>query len=83
MLIWSAKGSEDSAPYEVEEKDGFLRFSSQVPADGGTHVDWSGTYDGESVRNVQAVWTRTEEDDFVHDIFLPDVVTLVFKPETN
>ena len=63
--------------------DGVLGFTSHGPGEGGTYVDWSGTYNGESVSNVKAIWTRTEEDDFIHDLFLPDVVTLVFKQEKD
>ncbi len=81
LLVWSVKGSGDSAPYETEEADGVLRFTSHVPEEGGSYIDWSGTYDGESVSNVKAIWTRAEEEDFIHDLFLPDVVTMLFTPK--
>lgn len=83
LLIWEAKDSEVSAPYEEEDMDGILKFTSRVPGEGGTYVDWSGTYDGESVSGVKAIWTRIEEEDFIHDLFLPDVVTLVFITEKD
>lgn len=83
LLVWSAKGSEDSAPYETEEMDGVSRFTSRVPGKDGGHVEWTGAYDGEAVSDVKAIWTRAEEDDFFHNLFLPDVVTLVFKEDTD
>lgn len=81
LLVWSARGSNESAPYEVERHGGLLRFSATVDVEGGSHVDWSGTYDGKTLLEVRAVWTRVDEDDFVHDLFLPDVVTLIFTPD--
>lgn len=83
LLIWSAKGSDESAPYETESLDGLLKFTSRVPGESGTYVDWSGTYDGHSVNDVRAIWTRAGEDDFIHDLFLPDVVSLVFKQKKD
>lgn len=43
LMVWSAKGSEDSAYYEIEEMDGIQKFTSHVLAKGGTYVDWGGT----------------------------------------
>lgn len=83
MLTWSAKGADASAPYSAREGEGVVTFAARVPADAGTHVDWSGAYDGKSLSNVKAVWTRTGEKDFIHDLFLPDVVTLVFEEATD
>ena len=83
LMIWSARGSHDTAPYEIETTDGVLRFTSHVPLGGGNYVDWSGTFDGESVSNVKAVWSRAEEEDFIHDLFLGDVVTLIFKQQNK
>ncbi len=79
LLIWTVDNSQDSAPYQVVQNGDFLTFSSLVCSDNNTYVDWSGTFDGKSISNVIAVWNRAKEEDFVHDIFLPDVVTFIFK----
>lgn len=79
-LTWEAQGSRDTAPYEAELVDGQLLFQSLLPADDGTSVAWSGTFDGVSLRDVEARWSRATEEDAVHDFFLGDVVTLDFTP---
>jgi hypothetical protein len=79
LLVWTVENSRDSAPYKFQQKDGVLSFSSHVLNDNNTYVDWSGTYDGKTISNVIAVWNRAKEEDFVHDFFLPDMVTFVFK----
>lgn len=83
MLTWSTKDSKNSATYITDEVDGVLVFTSHVPGEDGIYVKWRGIYDGKSVSDVKATWTRTEEDDFIHDLFLPDVVTLVFKQKKD
>lgn len=80
-LIWAAKDSKDSAPYQKKITDGQVRFTARVEQPSGATVDWSGAFDGDSVSNVKAVWTRAKDDDFFHDLFLPAVVTLIFKPD--
>ena len=47
----------------------------------GDYMHWSGTYDGAALHDVKAVWNRTQEKDFIHDLLLPDVVTFGFKPK--
>jgi hypothetical protein len=79
-LVWTARGTREAAPYQVQAVDGGLKFMARLPAEQGTHVDWSGRFDGEALSEVEAVWDRSAEDDFFHDLLLPDVVTLVFKP---
>ncbi len=80
QLIWMVNGSKDIAPYQVDHVEGELVFSAQAPAENGEFVNWSGTFDGETIHNVTAKWTRVEGD-IIHDLFLPDVVTMVFTPK--
>ena len=82
-LVWTARDQRDSAPYTVEELNGTVKFTAHVPLTGDTYVDWNGTYDGVSVSQVHVIWNRSEEQDFIHDLFLPDVVKLVFRQDKN
>ena len=61
-------------PYETTEEDGRVIFTVRAVREAGDSVDWRGVYDGVSLSNVTAVWTRTEKD-FWHDLFLPATVT--------
>jgi len=81
MLIWSAKGSKESAPYLLVHENNMLKFSARLKADGDTFVDWNGFYNGDELVDVQAKWNRVNEDDFIHDLFLPDIVELEFTPK--
>ena len=84
-LAWSAGEDFAPAPYETRRQDGLLVFTArasgrpdgQYPDD---HVDWSGVYDGESVRDVEAVWTRGKGRSRLLDVLLPGVVCFVFLP---
>ena len=66
------------APYETTEENGSVIFTVRSVREEGDYVDWSGVYDGESLSNVTAVWTRVEKD-FVHDLLLPSKMTFIFK----
>jgi len=79
LLLWIVEESKDSAPYDLKKVDSTIVFTARVPMQNDDYVDWKGVYDGESLSNVTAVWARFNEDDLIHDFFLPDVVTLVFK----
>ncbi|TPH13581.1 hypothetical protein [Litorilituus lipolyticus] len=82
-LIWSAKGSQESAPYLLVHENDMLKFSARLKADGGTFVQWIGFYNGKNVVDVQAKWSRVNEDDFIHDLFLPDIIELEFTPKSK
>ena len=44
------------------------------------YVEWSGVYDGESLTDVTAVWTRKQGGGaWLHDLLLPEVVPFVFE----
>ncbi len=79
-LVWTVDSTNDTAPYKLEEFDGSVKFTSRMPTQDGEYVDWSGVYDGKTLSDVTALWTRGKGD-FIHDLLLPDVVTLVFTPE--
>lgn len=78
LLYWSTHNEVDSAPYSVTYKNGYVIFKSKLLLTNGTQVDWVGQFDGENIREVLATWHRENENDFIHDLFLPDVVTLTF-----
>ncbi len=67
----------DPAHYRTTKENGNVIFTVRSKRDGGDYVDWSGVYDGHSLSNVRAVWTRKEKD-FGHDLFLPPKVTFTF-----
>ena len=78
-LIWTARGDEDTGPYLLTETDGQFAFSAEHSIENDERVRWSGSSNGQTVSNVTAVWTRAEGD-WVHDLFLPEQVTLEFTP---
>lgn len=80
MLIWTVGESEDSGPYVLSGADCRFRFTAEHITKDNEHVRWSGISDGRSVTDVTAVWTRVEGD-FVHDLLLPERVTLDFTPD--
>lgn len=79
-LIWQVKNEIDTGPYKIETTNNGLIFSARVQMANGEHVDWQGHYDGKSLAQVKAIWTRIEGD-FIHDLFLPKIVTMVFTPK--
>ncbi|KAA3638043.1 MAG: hypothetical protein DWP95_13430 [Proteobacteria bacterium] len=79
QLHWHVKGTTDSGFYHLHQDNGIYRFTAHVINDDGTFVDWSGIYNGNSVQDVQAIWNRSKEQDFIHNLFLPDHVILIFK----
>lgn len=80
QLYWSVEDSVDKADYLLKPGEGFINFSASYTIENNETVDWSGKYNGTRVYDVQAVWTR-QPGDWIHDLFLPDVVTMKFKPE--
>lgn len=79
MLVWTVKESKDIGPYQASEVEDGINFTAQLSIENNETVEWSGLFDGQSVQNVQAVWTR-QKGDFVHDLLLPKQVTLDFTP---
>jgi hypothetical protein len=79
-LLWTVEGSMDSGPYQLVGSDGACSFSARHAIENGEQVQWSGWSDGWTVTDVTAVWTRTRGD-FVHDLLLPEQVTLEFTPD--
>lgn len=73
------KGSQDSALYKIKFVEKRLSFTVRVLVEFDGFVYWGGIYNGESLNKVTAIWNGTEEDDFIHELFLPDIVTFVFK----
>ena len=80
MLVWATGDSEDVGPYAVSATDCLLAFTAEHVIENGEHVRWSGVSDGRTVSDVTAIWTRVEGD-FVHDLLLPEQVTLDFTPD--
>lgn len=80
-MTWTAQGDSNSAPYQIRETEGGILFNSKVAAEQDTIVHWSGFYDGATLSDVEAVWHRKNEEDFVHDLFLGEKLTLRFKPD--
>ncbi len=78
-LNWIVGEEIDSAPYKITKKNGTFHFTSNVINNDGDVVNWSGHYDGNTVTHVEAVWIR-EKGDFIHDLLLPNKVTLLFSP---
>ncbi|MCK7593540.1 hypothetical protein [Pseudomarimonas salicorniae] len=83
QLVWQAQGSRETAPYQVETRNGILLFSARVIHPDGSFVDWAGIFDGERLRGVVALWDRSQEKDFIHDLLLPTQVTLEFSPDAG
>ncbi len=79
-LFWTVKYTVDKCPYSIYETGSQTRFKSKMIFDSGDSVEWDGHYDGSMIHDVTAEWIRVEGD-FIHDLLLPDVVTLVFTPK--
>lgn len=82
QLVWQARDTRDCAPYTLTPDGDAMRFTAHYRIENDEHVRWSGWTDGTRVRDVTAVWTRVEGD-FVHDLFLPDEVLMVFTPDAE
>ncbi|ABI65772.1 hypothetical protein Mmar10_1480 [Maricaulis maris MCS10] len=80
MLSWVVNDSRECGAYVLTSEEGQVRFSARYLIDNQEQVDWTGVIDGESVSDVRIVWTRVEGD-FIHDLFLPEQVTLEFTPD--
>lgn len=78
-LVWTAQGDTEGGPYVLSSRDGQAVFVAEYTLETGEQVRWTGAIDGGQVSDVRAVWTRAVGD-IVHDLFLPDVVTLDFTP---
>ena len=85
-FTWTRGEDFKPAPYKTAAEDGKIIFTAHAVGKEGVYaddyVDWRGIYDGESLRDVRAVWTRKEgSGDWLHDLLLPEVVTFVFGQE--
>ncbi|MBT8142620.1 MAG: hypothetical protein HKN88_05480 [Gammaproteobacteria bacterium] len=80
MLVWEAKGSKDTAPYETLAVEGGMAFAATAVIENNETVAWSGIVDGDQLKNARAIWTR-QKGDLVHDLLLPDQVTMLFTPK--
>jgi hypothetical protein len=84
VASWRVRGGDEQAfppaPYTTTRVGDTLEFRAIMPGRAGDHVDWSGRYDGHQLQDVRAVWTRVSGD-AIHDLFLPDLVTLRFTPD--
>ena len=81
-LKWQAKGNEDSGLYTLQPDEHGVTFKSLVVLDNHEKVIWTGHFDGEHLTQVSAVWHRSPGD-AIHDLLLPDKVTLLFRPDMN
>jgi hypothetical protein len=80
LLTWQVDDEVDTGVYKIIPKNGLIHFSAHVKMTSGESVDWQGYFNGTSLIQVSAIWTRVEGD-FIHDLFLPPVVTMIFLPE--
>lgn len=84
-FAWTKGEDFEPAPYETTEENGKIIFTARAAGkEGGDYVDdyvvWSGIYDGESLSDVTAVWTRKKGgSNWLYDFLLPEVVTFIFK----
>jgi hypothetical protein len=79
-LVWAAQDTIDCSTYNLTPAEDGYRFAAEYRIENDEHVSWSGWTDGLAVRDVTAVWTRVEGD-FIHDLLLPEQVTLHFRPD--
>jgi hypothetical protein len=82
LLVWTARGTRDAGAYRVRPVPGGLAFRAEHALANGERAVWAGRHDGTRLHNVSAVWYRVEGD-WIHDLFLPDAVTLDFTPATT
>lgn len=80
FLTWRVDDEIDTGLYKITPKNGLIHFSAHVKMANGESVDWQGYFNGTSLMQVRAIWTRIEGD-FIHDLILPPVVTMIFLPE--
>lgn len=81
VMTWRVgEGEQDLYPacYTIAPSGDGVAFASSMHGPHGDQVAWSGRYQDGQLEDVEAVWER-EEGDFVHDLLLPDVVTLRFR----
>ncbi|MBT3839580.1 MAG: formylglycine-generating enzyme family protein [Candidatus Marinimicrobia bacterium] len=81
-LITTSSKPHIRLPYQTFQENGKTKFTARGPTDydGGT-IEWTGTYNGESLENVKGDWIRGEKGHFLHDLLLTDVVTWFFTPD--
>ncbi len=77
QLIWKTKDSLESGDYHVIEQDGIWHFSSRYTIENDEGVYWSGTFDGNTLDEVEIIWSR-QPGDWVHDLLLPKQLKLSF-----
>ncbi|MDP2559774.1 hypothetical protein [Psychrobium sp. 1_MG-2023] len=80
LLTWTALHGRDSGVYQIKKHQQAHQFKASVIIENDEHIQWTGRYDGQSLYDVKAVWSRNTGD-FIHDRLLPDVVTLIFTPD--
>ena len=80
QLVWTVDGQSDTGPYQTEMTETGLAFSAEHVLENDERVFWTGRYDGARFRDVTAEWVRVEGD-FIHDLLLPERVTLSFTPD--
>lgn len=80
-LCWTVEQSSDCAPYRTEVENGPQKFYASYRIENDERVEWSGTFNGNSISQVTALWTRTSGD-FIHDLFLPKKVMMKFTPDS-
>lgn len=80
LLVWAAQDTIDCTPYTLTPVEDGYHFAAQYRIENDEHVSWSGWTDGQTVRDVTAIWTRVEGD-FIHDLLLPERVTMRFTPD--
>lgn len=78
LLYWSTNGSLDSIPYQWRVIDDHIMFTASAMIENNETIEWRGFFHGDHVEDVHATWQR-QKGDFIHDLFLPNEVTLVFK----
>jgi len=80
FLFWTVGDSVDKMQYSVTQINSVLQFSASATIENGENIEWVGIYDGNQLCEVKARWTRVKGD-FIHDLLLPDILTLTFTPD--
>ncbi|NNF66820.1 MAG: hypothetical protein HKM98_04865 [Gammaproteobacteria bacterium] len=84
IFTWVNGEDFEPAKYEATISDNKVYFSVHaVGRQGGDfsadYVDWSGSFDGKTLNDVTAVWTRNGRGNWLYNFLLPDVVRFKFK----
>ncbi len=86
-FYWATEKNDDdiqTASYRLEPLGDHVIFTARVAEAENSQdfIDWQGQFDGQTVSEVKATWTRIEKD-FIHDLMLPDQVIFQFKPKKD